>query len=229
MEVRWAARASATSCDPSYDVVLVRGDRRRVGEVEAHVVRGGLAEVAHDELDDVPIRGVRLHEHRDLRPDLIGLELAIPLDLAIGVEEPDDAERDCGPHRDRQPTSRSKAGQIGPAVLIQSTAPLVWSIGLPTTLAPAGRSCIAAQSARSRAPRYRESDSGAEPTLIRLRSHGREFRGHDGRCLRNGNQTLAAGQPVRIRPDHAVRQAAPVLGVRTQIDVDACVQAGVGG
>jgi hypothetical protein len=63
-----------------------------IDEVESDVVGGGLSEVPHHQLDDVPIGGMRLHEHRHLWPYLLALELAVLRELAVGPEQHDDAK-----------------------------------------------------------------------------------------------------------------------------------------
>ncbi len=76
-----------------------------VHEVELDVVGRGGAEVADDELDDVPVGGVRLHVHGHQRAYLFGLKLAILPDLPVRVDQHDDAECQRGPCGDRQPSS----------------------------------------------------------------------------------------------------------------------------
>jgi hypothetical protein len=96
---------------------LVLGDRRRMGEREPDVVGGGLTEVAHHEFDDVPVGGVLLHEHRYVRPDLVGLALVESPELAVQVDQRGDAERQGGPRGDRQPARGPETGEVPPAVL----------------------------------------------------------------------------------------------------------------
>jgi len=76
-----------------------------IGEIERDVVRRHLPEVADHQLDQVPVRRVRLHEHGHLRADLILLELAILGQLAVHRDQYDDAERQGGPRRDGQPAA----------------------------------------------------------------------------------------------------------------------------
>lgn len=57
-----------------------------VDEVESYVVGGGLSEVPHDQLDDVLVGGVRLHEQGHLSPHLLGLEPRLFVAFAFGSE-----------------------------------------------------------------------------------------------------------------------------------------------
>src|SRR5882757_10047817 len=88
-----------------------------IDELQADVMGGGLPEVPHHQLDDVPVGGVRLHEHRDLWPDLLGSELAVLLELAIGPPENGEAEHQCRPRGDRQPVPGAEVRQIAPPIV----------------------------------------------------------------------------------------------------------------
>lgn len=68
-----------------------------IGEIERDVVRRRLPEVADHQLDQMPVRCVRLHEHGHLWTDLILFELAILGELAVHRDQYDDAERQGGP------------------------------------------------------------------------------------------------------------------------------------
>ncbi len=92
-------------------------------EVEPDVVRRGLPEVAHHEFDDMPVRRVRFHVNHHVRPQFIALSMqAIPLECARSEQQRTQPERQPGPRRDRQPSCRPQAAQIGPPILNHSTA-----------------------------------------------------------------------------------------------------------
>ena len=83
--------------------VFVFGDGRGMRKRERDVVGGGLAEIPHDQLDHMPIRGVRLHEHSDVRSGFFGGQPTITPILLTDVNESDHAEREQGPDGPREP------------------------------------------------------------------------------------------------------------------------------
>ena len=97
--------------------VFVFGDGRWLRKRERDVVGRGFAEIPHNQLDQMPVRGVRLHEHADMRPDFVGCQSTIASDLQIGVDKGDHPEREQGPRCPRQPGSGPRARHLMPPIV----------------------------------------------------------------------------------------------------------------
>ena len=115
----WAARGEPQFDDIGVAVggVLVFGHGGGIREGEPDVVGRGPPEVPDHEFDHVPVGGMRLHEHRDLRTRLLGRDAAIPVDLPIGEDQRDDCQDDRRPRRPRHPGVGPDVRDIMPAVL----------------------------------------------------------------------------------------------------------------
>src|SRR5882757_6429604 len=65
----------------------------------------------------MPVRGVRLHEHPDVRAAFFRYQSTIATDLHIRVNEGDGTEAEQGPHGPRQPGTGSCARHLVPPIV----------------------------------------------------------------------------------------------------------------
>lgn len=96
---------------------FVFGHGRRIVERELNVIGRGPAEVADHEFDHVPVGGMRLHEHPDVRAGLLRGGAAVAGDLAVGEDQCDDGEGDRRPRCPRYPGAGPDVRDPMPAVL----------------------------------------------------------------------------------------------------------------